>query len=511
MKTIIAKQITNLICIVALLFFATSHLYGQQYCFNTQVRPLANQGSSNDDTTFELFKSTTGGSACMNILSVGSTQKKVDGAWSGNIDNVLIRESKRQSPATNDQLNYSISLSRMDNNVYHGAYGWSRNGNINNNSFRNGARNGVIEWYIVQGYNDKRNPTFDMTKADGTYTDAGGTYEVWYKDISNQGSVYANVVNFTQIKCVRTSSVARTSSRTLNLQTHFDNMISKTSITSIGTLFESSYSVEGFGSTSRATFSLDVKFSSASSSNNDCCNWPEISPGKYIFSSGIYNNNNAYSAANANDNNQYSRYASSRNVSNTYLAYDLYQHYYIKKIKVYFDAAYAYGLRIWIDNGRGWYYLKDVNVGYYTMEIPIETTARRISIQSLGSPYDHISIREFDVFGNYQYGKGTQQEKTEVNQNPVPESALTYSSSDLIERALRVFPNPATDNFSINIVGMKKADITITDLLGKTIYKTTTKNSNLELRKSSLFESGLYIITAKDEFDKTYTSKLIIK
>ncbi len=500
MKTLSTKTNNTSIWMLVMVFFITSHVFSQQYCFNTQQRPLAGQNvANNSDTTFELFKSTTGGSACMNILNASNGQKRVDGSWSGNIDNVLIRESKRQNPSTSDRLSYSISLSQMDNNVYHGAYGWWSGGS---------GVNGVVEWYVVQGYNNKSNPTFGMNRVGSTYTDAGGTYEVWIKDITNQGSVYSGVTNFTQVKCVRTSSVARTSNRTLNLQTHFNNMISQTRLSTVGTLFESSYSVEGFGSTSRAVFNLDVTFASANNGGGGGTNWPEISPGKYVWSSGTYNGNEgAYSANYANDNNFNSRWASNRTSNGQYYAYDLYAHYYIKKITLHFDTAYAYNVNVYASNGGNWTLIRqNFPISYYSQEIPIETTARWIYIASNGGPYDHISLKEFDVFGNYQYGK-RQSGKGQIL--PITSSAL--ASTDFSERSLKVYPNPVVDNFNIKLEGIEKATVTITDLLGKTVYQNTTDSGSLELNKGNMFKSGMYIISARDEFDKVYTSKLIIK
>ncbi len=358
MKT---KKLNFSICTLSIMMLLTLQTFAQKYCSSTQKRPLANKNvSNNKDTTFELYKSNRSGKACMNIKNAGKNQKKVNGYWGGKIENVLIRESKRQKPATNDKLSYNISFSQMDNNVYHGAYGWWRGGS---------GVNGVVEWYIVQGYNSKKNPTYGMTKAKGTYKDAGGTYEVWFKNISNQGSVYSDITSFTQIKCVRTSSVGRKSSKTLNLQKHFNNMISRTRLTKVGTLFESSYCIEGFGANSRAKFKLDAKFSS---------------PSKRSKSASI--------------------------------------------------------------------------------------TKEELEATILDTP---------------------------IHNNPGGN--------------LKVFPNPATDSFTINTGDLKQSNITITNLLGKTVYSKTLENNNLEFVKSNQFDSGMYFITVTDKQNKKHTVKLIIK
>ncbi|AJR04990.1 T9SS type A sorting domain-containing protein [Siansivirga zeaxanthinifaciens] len=79
------------------------------------------------------------------------------------------------------------------------------------------------------------------------------------------------------------------------------------------------------------------------------------------------------------------------------------------------------------------------------------------------------------------------------------------------KKSIMVFPNPVSDSFTINLENIQRAKVTITDFLGKTVYKTTTVNPTLEIRKANTFKSGMYIITVKDEFDKIYTSKLVVK
>lgn len=78
-------------------------------------------------------------------------------------------------------------------------------------------------------------------------------------------------------------------------------------------------------------------------------------------------------------------------------------------------------------------------------------------------------------------------------------------------KSVQLFPNPVTSNVKIKLTGIDKADITITDLLGKIVYKTTTQNNILELSKGSDFSSGMYILTVKDEFNTIYNSKMVVK
>jgi hypothetical protein len=304
--------------------------------------------STTRGNVFELYQ-TPGENGCATVYQNGKA-KEVDGTWSSlsRNGNILIRESKRKSPSVNDNISYDISLSKMDGNTFHGGYGWSQKAT--------GAVDSTVEWYIVQGYNKKSNPTSGMTNTGETYIIDGGTYEVWYKDVFGAPSVYNNNDNFTQIKCVRNKSVAKNSKRTLTTSRHIQEMIKHTKISTIGTLFEVSYKVEGFGNTSAADFTLDASF-----------------------------------PRNSN------------------------------------------------------------------------------------------------------------------------KSQSTIAKTEAVQKAINVFPNPATDRFSLKLNGIANAQVMITDLLGKVIYNKAVTNSHLELRKGNTFTSGLYLIAVTDEFQNTYHTKLILK
>ncbi len=297
---------------------------------------------------FELFQ-TSGENGCATVYENGSA-REVDGTWSSlsRNGNILIRESKRNSPSVNDNISYDISLSKMDGNTFHGGYGWSQNAT--------GAVDSTVEWYIVQGYNNKSNPTSGMINTGDTYFIDGATYEVWYKDVFGAPSVYSGNDNFTQIKCVRRSSVAKNSRRTLTTSRHIQEMINHTKIRTIGTLFEVSYKVEGFGNTSAADFTLDASF-----------------------------------PRNSN------------------------------------------------------------------------------------------------------------------------KSQATAFKTESAQKAISVFPNPATDHFSLKLNGIANAQVMITDLLGKVIYNKAITDSHLELKKGNTFTSGLYLIAVTDEFKNTYHTKLLLK
>ncbi len=78
------------------------------------------------------------------------------------------------------------------------------------------------------------------------------------------------------------------------------------------------------------------------------------------------------------------------------------------------------------------------------------------------------------------------------------------------ELAIRVFPNPTHDRFSIVLQGLGTSNVKIMDMLGKQIYTNTITNGYLELSKAQGFTSGLYIIQITSENAKIYNKKLLV-
>jgi len=190
----------------------------------------------------------------------------VSGKWS-NVGNVLVRESLRretdsrgrvtQQPTRNTRIDYNIKVNSWSGNVYHGAYGWwSKNG---------AGEDDVVEWYVVDSYRDINNPTFGMTPVGEPYRLGKAYYQIYTRQMRNAPSVFADSDNFTQVKCVRTTSKNKSARGGMHLRAHFDKIKSIAGITD-KTLFEISYKIEGFGGcntcTSKANFRLNATFTS---------------------------------------------------------------------------------------------------------------------------------------------------------------------------------------------------------------------------------------------------------
>lgn len=93
----------------------------------------------------------------------------------------------------------------------------------------------------------------------------------------------------------------------------------------------------------------------------------------------------------------------------------------------------------------------------------------------------------------------------------IPTNQVLSTSTNLsLKSPIKIYPNPAKNNFIISLKGIDKAVITIHDILGKTIYKNVTTNRSIELSTSNGFTAGMYIIRVISG-GQTYQNKLIIK
>ena len=88
---------------------------------------------------------------------------------------------------------------------------------------------------------------------------------------------------------------------------------------------------------------------------------------------------------------------------------------------------------------------------------------------------------------------------------------LSTNNFVLDNNAVKIYPNPAKDAFTISLSNISKANITIYNTLGKTIYKGSTLNGNLKIENNNQFTPGLYMVKAVTNDYKIYHTKLIIQ
>ncbi|MDC1364815.1 T9SS type A sorting domain-containing protein [Algibacter sp.] len=92
---------------------------------------------------------------------------------------------------------------------------------------------------------------------------------------------------------------------------------------------------------------------------------------------------------------------------------------------------------------------------------------------------------------------------------PTSES-LGIEDNELSATSIKVYPNPANTNFTIALNNNVNAEVKIYNLLGKVVYQGITNNGKIEVRNNRNLTSGLYIVTATGDDNKTVQTKLII-
>ncbi|GAA4950581.1 hypothetical protein GCM10023314_24840 [Algibacter agarivorans] len=93
---------------------------------------------------------------------------------------------------------------------------------------------------------------------------------------------------------------------------------------------------------------------------------------------------------------------------------------------------------------------------------------------------------------------------------PTSES-LSLDKNELLSSAVRVFPNPANDNFTIGLKKLVDVKVKIFDVLGKTIFESQSTGKNIQINNKGRFKSGVYLIKVIDNTNKVYHTRLVMK
>lgn len=75
---------------------------------------------------------------------------------------------------------------------------------------------------------------------------------------------------------------------------------------------------------------------------------------------------------------------------------------------------------------------------------------------------------------------------------------------------IRVFPNPAKDEFTILMKDEIGARIEIYNMLGKLVYDKTMNSNRIDILNQGRFNSGIYLIRVTDDNQRVFHSKLVI-
>jgi hypothetical protein len=93
----------------------------------------------------------------------------------------------------------------------------------------------------------------------------------------------------------------------------------------------------------------------------------------------------------------------------------------------------------------------------------------------------------------------------------VESSTLSVDKKDFASSSIKVYPNPANNKFTIALKGLSKANIVISDMLGKTIYVNTTTSNTIQIHNYGRFKPGIYLIKVLGDDQSVYNSKLVVK
>ncbi len=90
-------------------------------------------------------------------------------------------------------------------------------------------------------------------------------------------------------------------------------------------------------------------------------------------------------------------------------------------------------------------------------------------------------------------------------------AVLSTEDETFVPQTVTVFPNPAKDGFTIKMNAFGKAAITISDILGKTVYTNTVQANSIQIETTNRFKSGIYLIKVVGDSQKVYHTKLVIE
>lgn len=90
--------------------------------------------------------------------------------------------------------------------------------------------------------------------------------------------------------------------------------------------------------------------------------------------------------------------------------------------------------------------------------------------------------------------------------------SLSISNEELLSKSIKVYPNPAKENFTIEISNLNSSKVEIFNLIGKLILTKEVKEKKIQINNYNRFKQGVYFVkvTTKDN-NKVYRKKLIIK
>jgi C4-type Zn-finger protein len=88
---------------------------------------------------------------------------------------------------------------------------------------------------------------------------------------------------------------------------------------------------------------------------------------------------------------------------------------------------------------------------------------------------------------------------------------LSTSNTEANASQVLLFPNPASNKFTITRRGTTALTVVINDMLGKIVYQNTVNSNVLEIENNDRFKSGLYMVKITDDKQGVSYTKLVIR
>ena len=92
----------------------------------------------------------------------------------------------------------------------------------------------------------------------------------------------------------------------------------------------------------------------------------------------------------------------------------------------------------------------------------------------------------------------------------IESATLSLETDKTVRMAVKIYPNPTDNNFTIKLNGLNSATLVISDVLGKVMYKRLISKHLNRIDNDGRFKTGIYFISVTGEDNKRYNSKLII-
>ncbi|WP_299057332.1 T9SS type A sorting domain-containing protein [uncultured Polaribacter sp.] len=116
-------------------------------------------------------------------------------------------------------------------------------------------------------------------------------------------------------------------------------------------------------------------------------------------------------------------------------------------------------------------------------------------------------------YGAYRVKGGRAQIRwanTTYQKAEVENQSLSIDENQVTLSSIKTYPNPAKNNFKIQLNNIENATIGIYDVLGKKVYQKTNVKESIEIINNNRFKAGIYLIKVIDNNQKVYFKKLII-